>query len=179
MKELPMPVLRQIAQLGHPILRRETSTIEDPADPVIQSLIDDMLATMIEANGVGIAAPQVYVPLRLFIIASRPNTRYPQAPAMAPTAMLNPELLWQSAETEKEWEGCLSVPGIRGPVPRSIRIGVRYLTRGGEVHEEELDGFIARVFQHEYDHISGLLFLDRVEDTRELASEREYLRIVS
>lgn len=174
-----MAILRHIAQLGHPVLRGVTGVIEDPADPAIQALIDDMQATMAEAGGVGIAATQVYAPLRLFIVASRPNPRYPQAPAMEPTPMLNPELLWQSDETEKGWEGCLSVPGIRGPVPRSIRIGVRYLNRRGEVREEELDGFIARVFQHEYDHISGLVFLDRVESTRELISEREYLRLVS
>jgi peptide deformylase len=98
---------------------------------------------------------------------------------MEPVAMLNPEVVWRSDETEKEWEGCLSVPGIRGPVPRSRSIGVRYLTREGERREEELSGFIARIFQHEYDHIRGLVFLDRVESTRELISEREYQRIVS
>jgi len=174
-----MPILRQIAQIGHPVLRWETRIIENLADPAVQGLIDDMLATMIEANGVGIAAPQVYEPLRLFIVASRPNPHYPSAPDMEPTAMLNPELLWRSDETEKGWEGCLSVPGIRGPVPRNTHIGVRYLTRNGTVQEAELAGFIARVFQHEFDHISGLVFLDRVEDTRELASEREYMRIVS
>ncbi|HEX9079101.1 MAG TPA: peptide deformylase [Desulfuromonadaceae bacterium] len=174
-----MPILRHIAQLGHPVLRGATGAIEDPAAPAIQALIDDMLATMVEAGGVGIAAPQVYEPLRLFIVASHPNPRYPQAPAMEPTPMLNPELLWQSEEVEKGWEGCLSVPGIRGPVSRSRSIGVRYLTRYGEPREEELAGFIARVFQHEYDHISGLVFLDRVASTRELISEREYLRIVS
>jgi peptide deformylase len=174
-----MSILRHIAQLGHPVLRGTTGVIEDPADPVVQALIDDMQATMAEAGGVGIAATQVYEQLRLFIVASRPNPRYPQAPAMEPTPMLNPELLWRSDEAEKGWEGCLSVPGIRGPVSRSSRIGVRYLNRRGEVREEELDGFIARVFQHEYDHISGLVFLDRVESTRELISEREYLRLVS
>jgi len=174
-----MAILRHIAQLGHPVLRGATGTIEEPTEPAIQSLIDDMQATMAEASGVGIAATQVYVPLRLFIVASRPNPRYPHAPSMEPTAMLNPELLWQSDATEKGWEGCLSVPGIRGLVPRSSCVGVRYLTRKGEAREEELSGFIARVFQHEYDHISGLVFLDRVESTRELISEREYLRMVS
>jgi peptide deformylase len=174
-----MPILRQIAQLGNPILRSVTGTIEDPADPIIQALIDDMLATMVEAGGVGIAATQVFEPLRLFIVASRPNPRYPQAPAMEPTAMINPELLWTSDEAEKDWEGCLSVPGIRGKVPRSSRIGVCYLNRWGEKREGELSGFIARIFQHEYDHVSGLLFTDRVENTRELISEREYLRIIS
>ena len=174
-----MTILRQISQLGQPFLRQETARIGDPADPLIQALIGDMLATMTEAGGVGIAAPQVYEPLRLFIVASRPTPRYPQAPAMAPTAMLNPEILWRSDETEEGWEGCLSVPGIRGLVPRSLRIGVRYLSRRGEVCEEELSGFIARVFQHEHDHISGMVFLDRVANNRDLISEREYLRLVS
>jgi peptide deformylase len=174
-----MPILRQIAQLGQPVLREETRRIPDPAEPVLQALIDDMLATMSEAGGVGIAAPQVYEPLRLFIVGSRPNSRYPSAPSMEPIAMLNPEIIWRSDETEKGWEGCLSVPGIRGPVSRSQRMGVRYLTRSGQICEEELSGFIARIFQHEYDHISGLVFLDRVENNRELISEREYLRIVS
>lgn len=174
-----MPILRQIAQIGRPVLRQESRPVPDPGDPAVQALIDDMLATMIEADGVGIAAPQVYQPLRLFIVASRPNPRYPQAPQMEPIPMLNPELLWRSDETEKGWEGCLSVPGLRGPVARSVRIGVGYTTRGGERREEELTGFIARVFQHEYDHIGGVLFLDRVESTLELVSEREYLRIVS
>jgi peptide deformylase len=174
-----MPILRRLAQLGHPVLRGKTGIIENPADPAIQALIDDMLATMIEAGGVGIAATQVYEPLRLFIVASRPNPRYPQAPVMEPTPMLNPELLWWSDDVEKAWEGCLSIPGIRGLVPRSSRIGVRYQTRRGEVCEDEFGGFIARVFLHEFDHISGLVFLDRVESTRELISEREYLRIVS
>lgn len=174
-----MPILRQIAQLGQPVLRQETAGVGNPADPLLQPLIDDMLATMAEANGVGIAAPQVFEPLRLFIVASRPNPRYPRAPAMAPTAMLNPEILWRSDETEQGWEGCLSVPGIRGLVPRSLHIGVRYLSRKGGVCEEELSGFIARVFQHEYDHISGMVFLDRVVSNRDLISEREYLRLVS
>jgi len=174
-----MPILRQIAQLGQSVLRRETLPIDDPSDSSVQALIEDMLVTVAEVSGVGIAAPQVFEPLKLFIVASRPNPRYPQAPAMEPTAMLNPELLWRSEETEKGWEGCLSVPGIRGQVPRSMKIGVRYLTRDGAAREEELSGFLARIFQHEFDHISGMVFLDRVECNRELITEREYQRIVA
>jgi peptide deformylase len=173
-----MPILRQIAQLGQPVLRQKTGAINDPFDPAVQALIDDMLVTVAEVNGVGIAAPQVFEPLKLFIIASRPSPRYPDAPGMEPTAMINPELLWSSDEKEKGWEGCLSVPGIRGPVPRSIRIGVRYLTRDGALREEEMSGFLARIFQHEFDHISGKVFLDRVENNRELFTEREYLRLM-
>lgn len=174
-----MSILRQIAQLGQPVLREPARSVVDPADPAIQSLIDDMLVTVEDANGVGIAAPQVYEPIALFIVASRPNLRYPHAPAMAPTAVVNPELVWTSEETDMGWEGCLSVPGLRGLVPRHRRIGVRYLSRTGELREEEFSDFIARIFQHEYDHIQGLVFIDRIASTRDLVSEKEYLRIVS
>jgi peptide deformylase len=95
---------------------------------------------------------------------------------MEPTAMINPELIWGSDDKESGWEGCLSIPGLRGLVPRQRRIGVRYLTRTGELREEEYEGFLARVFQHEFDHVLGAVFIDRVESTRELVTEKEYLR---
>ena len=171
-----MPILRQIALLGHPVLRGVAGKVIDPADPAVQALIDDMLVTALDANGVGIAAPQVFEPLSLFIVASRPNQRYPNAPEMEPTAMINPEILWESDEKEKGWEGCLSIPGLRGLVSRHRRIGVRYLTRKGEIREVEYADFLARVFQHEFDHVQGMLFVDRVESTRELMIEKEYLR---
>lgn len=173
-----MPILRQIAQLGQPVLRDVAGRIADPLDPALQALINDMLVTVADANGVGIAAPQVFEPLSLFIVASRPNPRYPHATAMEPTAMINPEIIWMSDDTEKGWEGCLSIPGLRGLVPRHRRIGVRYLNRIGEVREEEYADFLARVFQHEFDHIRGGVFIDRVENTRELVTEKEYLRIL-
>ena len=171
-----MPILRQIAQLGQPVLREVSGKIADPASSAVQALIDDMLLTVADANGVGLAAPQVYESLSLFIVASHPNPRYPRAPEMEPTAMINPEILWASDEKETGWEGCLSIPGLRGLVPRHLRIGVRYVTRNGEVREEEYADFLARVFQHELDHVQGIVFIDRVENTRELMTEREYLR---
>ena len=173
-----MPILRQIAQLGQPVLRGVAGKVADPADPAVHALIGDMLVTVADANGVGIAAPQVYEPLSLFIVASWPNPRYPHAPKMEPTAMINPEILWVSDEKEKGWEGCLSIPGLRGLVPRHRRIGVRYLNGAGEVREEEYADFLARVFQHELDHVQGIVFIDRVESTRELVTEKEYLRSV-
>ena len=173
-----MPILRLIAHLGQPILRGVAEKIADPANAAVQALIDDMLVTVAEANGVGIAAPQVFEPLSLFIVASRPNPRYPHAPEMEPTAMINPEILWVSDEKEKGWEGCLSIPGLRGLTSRHKRIGVRYLTRQGEVREEEYQDFLARIFQHEFDHVQGMVFVDRVESTRELVTEKEYLRIL-
>lgn len=173
-----MAILRQIAQLGHPVLREPTQKIEDHADAAVGSLIEDMLVTVAEANGVGIAAPQVYQSLKLFILAPRPNPRYPKAPENEPVAVLNPELLWTSEELELGWEGCLSIPGIRGLVPRHRQIRVRYLTRFGELREEEYEGFIARVFQHEFDHLNGIVFLDRT-DSRNLVMEKEYVRLLS
>lgn len=171
-----MPILRQIAQLGQPVLRRVADKIDDPLDPAVQMLINDLLATVAEVDGVGIAAPQVFESLSLFIVASRPNPRYPNAPEREPFAVINPDILWRSDETEKGWEGCLSIPGLRGLVPRHQRIGVRYLTRTGEVREEEYGDFLARVFQHEFDHVQGLVFVDRMESTRDLVTEREYQR---
>jgi peptide deformylase len=171
-----MGILRQIAQLGQPVLREQTQTIAEPGDPAIQSLIDDMLVTVAEANGVGIAAPQVYQSLALFVVAVSPGPRYPDAPKVEPVAMLNPELLWASDEMEVGWEGCLSIPGIRGLVPRHKKIRVRYLTRQGELREEDYEGFLARVFQHEFDHINGIVFLD-LTDSRNLIMEKEYLRL--
>lgn len=173
-----MPVLRLIAQLGQPVLRGVAQAIADPLDGAVQALIEDMLVTVADADGVGIAAPQVFEPLSVFIVASRPNPRYPHAPEMKPTAMINPEIVWVSDETEKGWEGCLSIPGMRGQVPRHRRIGIRYLTRAGELREEEYGDFLARVFQHEFDHLQGLVFIDRVDDTLELATEKEYQRIL-
>ncbi len=171
-----MPILRQIAQLGQPVLRKAALKVDNPADPAIQALIDDLLVTVAEVFGVGIAAPQVYEPLAVFIVASRPNPRYPHAPEMEPTVMINPEILWRSEELEKGWEGCLSVPGLRALVPRHKRIGVRYLSRTGETVEAEYEGFLARVFQHEFDHLQGKVFVDRLETTLDLVTEREYLR---
>lgn len=173
-----MPILRQIAELGQPVLRRPAPPVADPGDPAVQMVIDDMIATAAEASGVGIAAPQVHESLALFIIASRPSPRYPDAPAMAPLALLNPEMVWGSEERDKDWEGCLSIPGLRGLVPRHRRIGVRYLDRAGRLREEELSGFVARIFQHELDHIHGTVFIDRVESTRELITEREFQRLL-
>ncbi|MDD2541190.1 MAG: peptide deformylase [Desulfuromonadaceae bacterium] len=169
-------IIKQIAQLGQPVLREVARKVDDPRAPVIQALIDDMLMTMADADGVGIAAPQVYEPLSLFIVASRPGPRYPYASQMGPTAMINPEILWVSDDTVKGWEGCLSIPGLRGLVPRHTRLGVRYFDRQGEVREEEYADFPARVFQHEFDHIQGIVFIDRIESTRDLVTEKEYMR---
>jgi peptide deformylase len=171
-----MPVLRQIAQLGHPVLRTPAEPVEHPASDEVRALISDMLATLEDAGGVGIAAPQVYRPAALFIVASRPNPRYPDAPLMTPEVVINPEIVERSEERVKDWEGCLSVPGLRGLVPRHRTIRARYQTPEGRVVEREFADFVARIFQHEDDHLRGIVFLDRLESTRDVVTEKEYQR---
>jgi peptide deformylase len=169
-----MPEILQISQLGNPVLRRRSQLIDNIKDDRIQQLIDNLISTVQQANGVGIAAPQVAECDRLFVVASRPNLRYPQAPTMEPTAMINPQIIASSTETVKDWEGCLSVPGIRGLVPRSRAIEIEYTSRNGKLHRQELTDFVARIFQHEHDHLDGIVFLDRVESMQELMTEDEY-----
>ncbi|OKH48951.1 peptide deformylase [Calothrix sp. HK-06] len=166
-----------IIKLGNPLLRQSSSFVNNVKDAHVQKLIDDLMKSLTETNGVGIAAPQVAVNYRLFIVASRPNLRYPNAPFMEPIAMINPKIIEHSKETVKGWEGCLSVPGIRGLVPRYQSITVEYTDVTGDSKNVKLVDFVARIFQHEYDHLDGIVFLDRVESTKELISEEEYQKI--
>jgi peptide deformylase len=169
-----MAELVPIIQLGNPILREKAAWVDNIQDEHIQKLIEDLIATVAKANGVGIAAPQVAESYRLLIVASRPNPRYPNAPEMEPTAMINPRIIAHSTEVVKGWEGCLSVPGIRGLVPRYQAIEVEYTDRNGELQKQELTDFVARIFQHEHDHLDGIVFVDRLENTLDMITEQEY-----
>jgi peptide deformylase len=169
--------IRHISEIGSPILRQRSDAIVNITDPQIDDLIVDLIATAHAANGVGIAAPQVASSLRLFIVASRPSPRYPLAPTMEPTAMINPEIIDRSRDLITGWEGCLSVPGVRGLILRDSAIEVKYFTKHGELVRQELTGFIARIFQHELDHLDGILFPDRVSTPTDLITEAEYLKI--
>jgi len=173
-----MATILEICQLGHPVLRRTAQPIANSQALGIQDLIDDLIATVTSTNGVGIAAPQVNVDQRLFIIASRPNLRYPHAPVMEPTAMINPRITAHVDEVVKDWEGCLSIPGIRGLVPRYRMVEVEYVDRQGRQQTQVLTDFVARIFQHEHDHLDGIVFLDRLESTRDIITEQEYQRQV-
>ncbi len=163
-----------VVELGHPVLRQRSHPVLDVGCDRIQTLIDDLIYTVQAANGVGIAAPQTAQGDRLFIVASRPNPRYPHAPEMVPTAMINPRIIHHSAQMESGWEGCLSVPGMRGWVPRYRAVTVEYTGRDDRLHQQTLTDFVARIFQHELDHLDGLVFLDRVLSTQDLMSEKEY-----
>lgn len=171
--------LLQIAELGQPVLRGKARRVVDVKNSLIQKLIDDLIATVKDVNGVGIAAPQVYLSSRVFIVASHPSLRYPNAPKMKPTAMINPEILSHSKTKVKDWEGCLSIPGIRGLVPRYKRVEVEYTDRKGKRVKRKFADFIARIFQHELDHLDGIVFLDRMESMQEAVTEKEYLKLVA
>ncbi|MFM8306522.1 MAG: peptide deformylase, partial [Microcystis aeruginosa] len=159
-----------IIQLGNLILQQKAPAIDNFLDSDCQNLIDSLITTVQAAHGVGIAAPQVARSLRLFIVASHPNPRYPDAPIMSPTAMINPRILQVSEEMVKGWEGCLSVPNWRGFVPRHQWIEVAYYDRNGREIRQVFSDFVARIFQHEYDHLEGILFLDRLASPADLYS---------
>ena len=137
-----MNELTPIIKLGNPILRQKAAAVENVQSQEIQNLIDELITSVSQANGVGIAAPQIASSYRLFIVASRPNARYPHAPEMQPTAMINPRIIAHSSEMLKDWEGCLSVPDIRGLVPRYQTIEVEYTDRYGNLQKQELTDFI-------------------------------------
>ncbi|MFW5451146.1 MAG: peptide deformylase [Methylophagaceae bacterium] len=168
-----------IRQLGDPVLRNIAETVTDITDSHTQSFLDDLLQFVLDKKGMGIAAPQVGISQRIFIMSSRPNSRYPSAPEMEPTFVINPEIIRPSTETEKDWEGCLSIPGVRALVPRHTAIKVQYTSRTGEIIEAEYSGFLARVFQHELDHLDGKVFLDHVEDSHDIMMEQEWLKLFS
>ena len=168
-----------IAQLGADVLRAKAAKICDFNSLELKRLINNMLCTLEDSNGVGLAAPQISQSLCVLVIASKPNSRYPDAPAMEPVVMINPKFKPLSQVQEKDWEGCLSIPGIRALVPRYQKIIVDYQDENANRKELELNGFIARIFQHEYDHLQGLVYLDRVENNCDIISESEYFKLIA
>jgi peptide deformylase len=171
--------VREIVQVGHPALReraRELSVSELLA-PQTQQLIDDLIETKRAASGAGLAANQIGETLRVAIVEVLPgNPRYPYKPAVPLTVIVNPEIEPLDDETAMINEGCLSVPELRGEVERHINIRVRYLDRGGTPHDEVRRGLTAGTFQHEVDHLDGILFLDRVTDPTTFMTWEEFDR---
>ena len=168
-----MSILK-VARMGHPVLRQRARPLDKSAlrDPLTQKLIDDMIDTMHEYHGVGLAAPQVHEGVRLFVglLEEEPG---PESEAIA---IVNPEIVPQGSATEEGWEGCLSIPDIRGMVPRFTDIVVRGLDRDGRQMEVRLKNFAARVAQHETDHLDGVLFFDRMTSMQSLTYLEEYSR---
>lgn len=166
------PELLQIAHLGNPVIRTITKEVSNITSSDIQKLISAMLATCMDVPGVGLAAPQVYKKIRLFIMI--PNPKNSRAKSIV---VINPKIISTGKEIKKDWEGCLSIPGIRGLVPRHTTIKVEYFDREGKKQTKTFKDFVARIFQHEYDHLDGIVFLDRTE-SKDLITEKEYQKIL-
>lgn len=160
-----MAILK-IARMGHPVLLQRCAPVDDPGAPEIRRLVADMIETMEDAPGVGLAAPQVYVPLRLFVFRV-PGERRGEDPLDLPvgnSVLINPEVELLTEERVMYWEGCLSIPGLRAAVPRAPRIRYRGVDCDGNKVEREVTGFHADVIQHEYDHLDGILYPMRMQD---------------
>ncbi len=170
--------LLKVARMGHPVLRRRAREIEraELKQASMQKLIDDMIDTMHEYHGVGLAAPQVHEALRLFVAAIAPQDEEPLAPNDEPLVMINPVITPIGVETVEDWEGCLSIPDIRGRVPRARSIKVTAFDRHGGRIDITSHDFPARVIQHETDHLDGVLFFDRMRTFGSLTFLDEYAR---
>lgn len=172
-----MPLLK-IAAVGHPILRQVARpvTLEELASTQVQGFIDALIETMRDANGAGLAAPQVHESIQICAIEVKDNPRYPYKPNIPLTVLVNPELTPIGDETFLNYEGCLSVPNLRGEVRRAARLRVEAFDRHGVPLDFEAAGLAAGTYQHEVDHLLGKLFLDRVEDPRSLSTWGEFDR---
>ena len=175
--------VREILTVGHPLLRERSRAVtpDELASPAIQTLIDDLIDTMHRANGAGIAAPQVGELVRIATIEVNHNPRYPYKPPIPLTVVVNPVIeVMPGPNGDDELveinEGCLSVPNLRGNVLRHVHVRVCYLDRHGAPHDEIRRGLTAGTFQHECDHLDGVLFLDRVTDTRTLTTWEQFER---
>jgi peptide deformylase len=171
-----MSILK-VARMGHPVLRSAARVLErgDIQTPAMQKLIDDMIDTMVEYHGVGLAAPQVHEGLRLFV-ASLDAGEEGDETRSDPYVIINPEISIVGSDVVEDWEGCLSIPDVRGRVPRAREIRVRALDRQGERIQLTAHDFAARVIQHETDHLDGILFFDRMQSLESLTFLDEYAR---
>ena len=172
-----MSILK-VTRLGHPVLRKVTDAVAagELQSAGIQKFIDDMIETMKEYDGVGLAADQVHESKQIAVLEVADNPRYPQKPMVPLTVLVNPQITPLNDETEEDWEGCLSIPDLRGKVPRYKSIRVEALDRDGKPLDFIANDFHARVIQHEWDHLNGKVYLDRMGDFSTLAFLTEFAR---
>jgi peptide deformylase len=178
---LAVMALLKIARMGHPVLTTVANPVPDPGAPQIRQLIADMLETMEDAGGTGLAAPQVHVPLRLFVFMVQPTRASADSDDLpiGHTVLINPEVTPVGDEMQMCWEGCLSIPGLRAAVPRYARVRYRGLDCDANVIEREVTGFHADVVQHEFDHLNGVLYPMRITDYTRFGFSEEVARAES
>jgi peptide deformylase len=157
-------MIREVLKMGDPRLLEKSRPVESFGTPQLRELIADMRDTMTHLNGAGLAAPQIGVPLRVVIFGVKRNPRYPDAEEVPDTVLINPVITPLGDEMEEAWEGCLSVPGMRGVVPRFKRLRYRGFDESGNPIDRSVEGFHARVVQHECDHLDGILYPMRIRD---------------
>ncbi len=170
-----MAILK-VARLGHPVLREKARPLPvgDITSPGVQRFIDDMIETMREYDGAGLAANQVHMPVQVAIIEVEQNPRYPEAESIPLTVVINPVVTPLTDEMEDGWEGCLSVPDMRGMVPRHKAVRLECYDREGKRMVLDAKDFFARVIQHETDHLQGIVYVDRMRDLRTLSHIAEW-----
>lgn len=171
-----MPV-RSLLRIGHPLLLEPALAVTEFNTTELDSLVQDMLDTMRDANGAGLAANQIGVLKRVVVFGFDKNPRYPGREPVPMTILVNPEIQPLGEETEEDWEGCLSVPGMRGWVPRHRKIAYRGFDPQGNLIHREVEGFHARVVQHECDHLDGVLYPQRITDMRKFGFEKELFEV--
>ena len=170
---------REVLRMGHPVLREKAKPIEKLGTPELRALVADMKDTMAAKNGAGLAAPQIGVSRRVVIFGVDKNPRYPDAEEVPFTVLVNPKITLLTREVESDWEGCLSVPGLRGVVPRYTKLRYTGTDEEGNAIDRVAEGFHARVVQHECDHLDGILYPQRMQDmthfgfTKELFPDEE------
>jgi peptide deformylase len=167
-----MPV-REVLRMGHPVLREKAKPVEGFDTPELHRLVDDMKETMAALNGAGLAAPQIGVSQRVVIFGVEGNPRYPDAEEVPFTVLVNPKLTMLTRDVEEGWEGCLSVPGMRGVVPRYLKLRYTGFDERGNVIDRVAEGFHARVVQHEVDHLDGILYPMRMTDMSRFGFTKE------
>ena len=172
-----MAILK-VCRLGHPVLRKVTEPLSrtEITSAGCQQFIDDMITTMKEYDGVGLAADQVHESKQIAVLEVAANPRYPDKPEVPLTVLINPKVTPLTEETEEDWEGCLSIPDLRGRVPRYQSIRVEAVDRSGKELDFVASGFHARVIQHEWDHLNGRVYLDRMRDLSTLSFLTEFAR---
>jgi peptide deformylase len=171
-------MILKVARMGHPVLRQVAEPVppDQITSPEVQGFIEDLIETMYEYDGAGLAAPQVHMSKQIVVMEVNRKPRYPNAPSIPLTVYVNPEITPLTAEMDEDWEGCLSVPGLRGRVPRYTKIRLRAYDRHGQRVDFVAEGFHARVIQHECDHLWGKLYIDRVRDTTSLTFMEEFMK---